>query len=543
MFNISRDLCKQRKALRIGVVDNGRLVEEHIMKPGRQVTVGRRPGNNVVLTAPSAPDSVRLLSFKRGQYVLRFHRGQRGAVAVDSETLDLKTIAIRRLAQRNNDEFQFPLPESSRGKVVIGESTLLFQFVKAPRPTPRIQLPAEVRASLTKNWDRTLFSTFLVAALALGGPGASLETWWRHSGKFLAPTKKERSALLERLPTALVTIKTEPEPGPSDAPDGQPNTVNIQENPVNEELVEADPSPEGEQIVDQGDSVPAATEVSFDAPDQLEDQGEVAFNVAELQKRMAEEFKPVRITSTTVKAPDAWRRPGPSRPVTVVDVLGSPFGVGEGNFSDTARNGVRIIKNQNNFATGDLVTHGGSVYDDGEDGDLASTANSIFKNSDFRPGGKKKVGSLLDPSKVGIDPEKGPRDLELKGPAKQLASKKKKSESNFGLTGLDNQRKSNDKRQGRASATVSAFIKSNSSILRRCYVKVSRVRPEVKGKLILRIRISAAGKVTVRLQRRKAADPELAACISGVLKRWDGRYPEAQGPASFSIPLVFRAAN
>ena len=56
-------------------------------------------------------------------------------------------------AQKKGELWHLLLPDRSRGKVVIGDVTVLFQFVTPPPVQPRPQLPPSVRSSLMQNLD------------------------------------------------------------------------------------------------------------------------------------------------------------------------------------------------------------------------------------------------------------------------------------------------------------------------------------------------------------------------------------------------------
>ncbi|MHB1846572.1 MAG: AgmX/PglI C-terminal domain-containing protein, partial [Deltaproteobacteria bacterium] len=96
----------------------------------------------------------------RGQnYHLRFTEQMDGKLSVgDGPQLDFKTLVSQGVARRHSDTaFDLPLTDASRGKVVFGDHTLLFQFVSPPPEPARPQLP-EVA---TGGWWRTIDRLFL----------------------------------------------------------------------------------------------------------------------------------------------------------------------------------------------------------------------------------------------------------------------------------------------------------------------------------------------------------------------------------------------
>ena len=66
-------------------------------------------------------------------------------------------LALAAEADRQDPEagpsLALPLDERSRGKITLGDMTILFQFVTPPSPQPRPQLPASVRGSMTSDLD------------------------------------------------------------------------------------------------------------------------------------------------------------------------------------------------------------------------------------------------------------------------------------------------------------------------------------------------------------------------------------------------------
>src|SRR5262249_55150891 len=90
--------------------------------------------------------------------------------------------ALRGQAKRvqlgNAMMYQVQLSEEARGKVVIGETTFLFQFVAPPPPQPKPQLPVSVRAGLANDIDWT---TTIIAAFSFlfhfGAVGSIYSDW------------------------------------------------------------------------------------------------------------------------------------------------------------------------------------------------------------------------------------------------------------------------------------------------------------------------------------------------------------------------------
>lgn len=158
------------KVLRIGVVQGGRVIEERIIKQRGHVTVGPNEKSMFVIGAPSVPPSFRLFELVGADYHLNFLDGMTGRIALPTGVTDL--VALRGQARRSaQGAYQIHLTEDSRGKVVVGDTTFLFQFVAPPPVQPKPQLPVAVtRGASSIDWPTTFIAavSFLLHFLAIG---------------------------------------------------------------------------------------------------------------------------------------------------------------------------------------------------------------------------------------------------------------------------------------------------------------------------------------------------------------------------------------
>lgn len=148
------------KVLRIGVVQAGRVIEERIVKQRGHVTVGPSEKNLFVVASAVVPASFRLFELVGSDYHLNFLDGMQGRIALPTGISDLNLLKgqARRTSQGG---YQIRLTEDSRGKVVIGETTFLFQFVAPPPVQPKPQLPVAVlRGANSMDWNTTIIAAF-----------------------------------------------------------------------------------------------------------------------------------------------------------------------------------------------------------------------------------------------------------------------------------------------------------------------------------------------------------------------------------------------
>ena len=146
------DATNAQKILRVGVVRAGRVVEERIVRAQRDVTVGASETSTFLV--PGARREHALFGVRDGAYELRITREMSGRVALASGIHDLE--ALRRAMPPKGDVWIVPLSFDARGKIVIGETSLLFQFVVPPPPATKPQLPVAVRGGLSSQIDWTL---------------------------------------------------------------------------------------------------------------------------------------------------------------------------------------------------------------------------------------------------------------------------------------------------------------------------------------------------------------------------------------------------
>ncbi len=190
------------KVLRIGVVQSGRVIEERIIKQRTHVTVGPSEKSMFVISSDTVPANFRLFELVVDEYCLNFVDSMSGRIALPSGVSDLSVLKghAKRSAQ---GVYQIKLTEDSRGKVVLGDVTFLFQFVAPPPVQPRPQLPVAVlRGATSIDWTTTMIAafSFLLHFLGIG----SLYSDW------LDPIVNEEA----NLASLVDSVKSLPPPPP-----------------------------------------------------------------------------------------------------------------------------------------------------------------------------------------------------------------------------------------------------------------------------------------------------------------------------------------
>src|SRR5204863_4862396 len=104
-------------------------------------------------------------------YCLNFTDAMRGRVALPSGLVEIATLKGGQARSLGEGVYQVTLSEDSRGKVVVGDTTFLFQFVAPPPLQPRPQLPVSVtRGATSIDWPTTMVAafSFLIHFSAIG---------------------------------------------------------------------------------------------------------------------------------------------------------------------------------------------------------------------------------------------------------------------------------------------------------------------------------------------------------------------------------------
>ncbi len=157
------------RSLRVGIVLGGNIIEERLIRGREAISVGQSAKNTFSVPVESLPKQWPLFTVENGQYVLHYPDNTDGRIS-DGKGVHTLSSLQGRGSERRGNHWALRLVEGSRGKVVMGDMTLLFQFVNAPPLQPRPRLPASVRGTLADRIDPQLaiiLALSLVAHLAL----------------------------------------------------------------------------------------------------------------------------------------------------------------------------------------------------------------------------------------------------------------------------------------------------------------------------------------------------------------------------------------
>ena len=197
------------RILRIGVLQSGKIVEERLLRTSADVSVGTHSRNTFSLASKALPSRFSMFKSGRSGYTLMFTEEMQGRVSGSGGAVfELDQLREEGKARQKGGVWQLSLDEATRGKIVIGDVTLLFQFVRPPRVVSRPQLPASVRGSWLNQLDMPLLATIALSMVLQLGSAGGLHIWWERTGKYETPVRSTTSRALRSLIVEVEKVET-----------------------------------------------------------------------------------------------------------------------------------------------------------------------------------------------------------------------------------------------------------------------------------------------------------------------------------------------
>jgi TonB family protein len=92
-------------------------------------------------------------------------------------------------------------------------------------------------------------------------------------------------------------------------------------------------------------------------------------------------------------------------------------------------------------------------------------------------------------------------------------------------------------------AALSRYIRDRLGAIRGCYERELKRNPGLKGKVVVRFNITPAGRAgDIRIEENTLGSPEVASCISGLMRSWIFPFkPPDEVPVQY--PFLFTSAG
>ena len=154
------------KVLRIGIIQGGKIIEERRMKRRETISIGQSPKASFIVNAPTMPKSFDVFEYSGNQYFMRFTDEMDGRIQLSGDAVsDFKVLKAE--ASKRGNAFAVKLNDKSRGKLMLGDVTILFQFVSAPSSPLKGDLPPEAQGSILTMIDVQFASIFVAVSIVL----------------------------------------------------------------------------------------------------------------------------------------------------------------------------------------------------------------------------------------------------------------------------------------------------------------------------------------------------------------------------------------
>ena len=154
------------KVLRVGVIYNGKIIDEQVFRKPETIYVGDTSKAHFVVPSSNLPSRFPIFYYKSGKYELVIMENMSGKVFLKGKVIDIEEVIKKGLLKKRGNAYILPLSTDARGKVLVGSAIVLFQFVVPPAKPPKLRLPRSIRGSWTQmiDWPLTaiLSTVFLV---------------------------------------------------------------------------------------------------------------------------------------------------------------------------------------------------------------------------------------------------------------------------------------------------------------------------------------------------------------------------------------------
>lgn len=227
------------KVLRVAVVIDDLVCDEVHQSAAAPISVGSHISSDVILFGSKAPRRHQLFDFRQGHYFLDVPPHVRGKISLGTKAM---TISAMRKRFGKGDKLRVKLSPRAKGKLMIGESQILFQFDR-PKPLPPVMpFPKQFGPSLEQFLGRREQASLATSAAVLG-------SYFIYVGTADYEDSFGVDGVDERFIQAMGITKKPEEPPP---PDEEEEDELAQEDDEKEEVEQEDkPKPKPDKKLDK----------------------------------------------------------------------------------------------------------------------------------------------------------------------------------------------------------------------------------------------------------------------------------------------------
>ncbi|MCB9476027.1 MAG: TonB family protein [Deltaproteobacteria bacterium] len=197
-----------RRDLKIGIVQDGKLISETVVKDKNEITIGSDASSAIVIKDAGAPKSHPLLSRRDTSFVLNYTAQMSGKISIGDKSYEIDQLAAKGVARTGEKFNTVDLGDKGKGKVAVGNTTVLFQVIPGAAPAPIAKVPADLRVNYFQRMDAG-FLIVLAISIVLHAMMIAYINSLPESEKI---SDDDRAKLLDRLNPPEVEIPPMEEP-------------------------------------------------------------------------------------------------------------------------------------------------------------------------------------------------------------------------------------------------------------------------------------------------------------------------------------------
>lgn len=132
--NVQGDNASEVSVLRIGIAKNREMIEERLIAEAGSLSIGSQKYCTFVLEGlpESLGERYVLFEERNNEYYLSFTDEMEGVLVIDGQSSQLSELVDSKSAVPKRKGYSIHFKQGSKGKVVIGDFTFLFQFAAVP---------------------------------------------------------------------------------------------------------------------------------------------------------------------------------------------------------------------------------------------------------------------------------------------------------------------------------------------------------------------------------------------------------------------------
>ena len=151
--------------VKVGLVQDNKIIEEKQVRPGSRLSIGTDPSNTFVLLEEGIPKKHVMFQTVDKNWVGSFLDVMTGMVSFGDEVVDVRELVDKGRGTQKGELITSKFQEATKGKVSIGQSTILFRVIPIVAEVPIMELPKELKRRWWMSFDPHFLMILIISAL------------------------------------------------------------------------------------------------------------------------------------------------------------------------------------------------------------------------------------------------------------------------------------------------------------------------------------------------------------------------------------------